>query len=247
MAWWIPVFFLMVTTTTVKAKGRLHGVATAHPQERTINQDYHYTTNNGTITITEYTGLGGNVIIPGTINTLPVTSIGNSAFYSCNRLSKVKIANSVTNIGNDAFRSCTGLTDIMIPTNVASIGDLAFSCCIGLANVIIPQSVTYIGDSAFSYCTGLTNVVIPGSVTSIRCGTFQYCTHLTNITLPNKITSIQYDAFLGCKSLTGVYFKGNAPRLGAHVFDGSSVTVYYLPETSGWSAMYGDRPTASRK
>ena len=34
------------------------------------------TTNNGTITITGYTGPGGAVTIPGTINGLPVTSIG---------------------------------------------------------------------------------------------------------------------------------------------------------------------------
>ena len=38
---------------------------------------YTYTTNNGTITITGYTGPGGAVTIPGTINGLPVTSIGD--------------------------------------------------------------------------------------------------------------------------------------------------------------------------
>ena len=44
-------------------------------------QDFTYTTNNGAITITKYTDPGGDVTIPSTINGLPVTSIGDSAFY----------------------------------------------------------------------------------------------------------------------------------------------------------------------
>ena len=43
-------------------------------------EDYTYETNNGTITITKYTGPGGEVSIPGKINGLPVTSIGDGAF-----------------------------------------------------------------------------------------------------------------------------------------------------------------------
>src|SRR4051812_3239632 len=38
-------------------------------------------TANGQVTITEYTGSGGAVIIPSIINGLPVTSIGDFAFY----------------------------------------------------------------------------------------------------------------------------------------------------------------------
>src|SRR5215471_16832442 len=42
-------------------------------------QDYTYITNNGTITITWYTGTDANVVIPSTIDGLPVRSIiGNS-------------------------------------------------------------------------------------------------------------------------------------------------------------------------
>ena len=45
---------------------------------------WDYTTSNGAITITQYTGPGGDVTIPdripGTTNGLPVTSIGMGAF-----------------------------------------------------------------------------------------------------------------------------------------------------------------------
>ena len=39
-----------------------------------------YTVNNGTITMTGYTGAGGDVAIPDTIAGLPVTGIGDAAF-----------------------------------------------------------------------------------------------------------------------------------------------------------------------
>jgi len=41
-----------------------------------VQAQFDYTTNNGAITITGYTGPGGAVVIPGTINGLSVTRIG---------------------------------------------------------------------------------------------------------------------------------------------------------------------------
>ena len=58
-----------------------------------------YATTNGTITITGYTGFAGNVTIPATVNDLPVTSIGDEAFYLCSSLTGVTIPNSVISIG----------------------------------------------------------------------------------------------------------------------------------------------------
>jgi hypothetical protein len=46
---------------------------------------FNFTTNNGAITITKYTG-GGAVTIPSTISGYPVTSIGEDAFYDCTSL-----------------------------------------------------------------------------------------------------------------------------------------------------------------
>lgn len=50
------------------------------------------------------------VVIPYTHNGLPVTSIGVSAFKSCDKLTEVVIPNSVTSIGSEAFSSCYSLT-----------------------------------------------------------------------------------------------------------------------------------------
>ena len=42
--------------------------------------DFTYQTSGGVVTITGYTGPGGDVVIPDTIEGLPVTNIGNWAF-----------------------------------------------------------------------------------------------------------------------------------------------------------------------
>ena len=60
---------------------------------------FSYTTNAGAITITGYTGPGGAVFIPPIINNLPVTSVGDYAFYGCTSLTSVTIPSSVTSIG----------------------------------------------------------------------------------------------------------------------------------------------------
>src|SRR6266540_3942987 len=52
---------------------------------------FNYTTNNGTITIMGYTGPGGAVTIPSTINGLPVTRIGDQAFSYCNSLMAITV------------------------------------------------------------------------------------------------------------------------------------------------------------
>ena len=183
--------------------------------------DYEVLEDN-TIEIIDYNGSDAEVVIPDTIEGLPVTSIGGRAFY-LSGLTSVTIPNSVTSIGDWAFTSCWGLTSVTIPDSVASIGDGAFYECESLTSVTIGASVTSIGDSAFSGCFGLTSVTIGSSVTSLGD-----------------------QAFVECLYLIDVYFKGNAPSLGENVFDEywSSATIYYLEGTTGWGETFAGRPTA---
>ena len=147
-----------------------------------VQGQFTWTTNNGTITITEYTGPGGAVTIPATITGLPVTSIGSSAFAYRTDLASITIATNVTNIGDEAFNVCTSLTSVIIPSSVTNIGSYAFYEC-GLTSVTIPNRVTSIGESAFNGCTSLTSVSIPNSVTRIGAAPFAACDSLTAITV----------------------------------------------------------------
>ncbi len=87
--------------------------------------DFTYTVANSQVTITSYTGAGGVVVIPDTINSMPVVSIGNQAFFQIAGLTSVTIPASVTNNSSSAF-SGTNLTGVTIPASVTNIGSSAF-------------------------------------------------------------------------------------------------------------------------
>ena len=70
--------------------------------------------------LTEYTGPGGDVVIPA-----GVTSIGDKAFAWCSSLKSVEIPKGVTSIGKGAFFGCSSL-EIVLPEGM-NIADEAFS------------------------------------------------------------------------------------------------------------------------
>ena len=231
-------------------------------------EDYSYlayTEDNGTITIT---GLNDTsmteVIIPASINNVPVTSIGDSAFQNCTSLTSITIPNSVTlidgyafdgctsltsitipngvtSIGFNAFQNCTSLTSITIPNGVTSIGYKVFYRCTSLTSITIPDSVTSIGDSAFAGCTSLTSITIPNGVTSIGDSAFAGCTSLTSITIPNGVTLINNNAFSGCTNLTSITVPNSVTRFGMYVFYYCSnlENIYYIGTEAEWNEIRG--------
>jgi hypothetical protein len=88
-----------------------------------------------------------------------VTSIGNSVFESCSRLTSITIPDSVTSIEDSAFKSCSELINIIVNTdnlNYTSIDGVLFDksqntllqCPIGkTGNYTVPDTVTSIGDA----------------------------------------------------------------------------------------------------
>jgi len=56
-----------------------------------LQAQFTFTTNNGAITITGYTGSDGVVVIPSVTNGYPVTSIGLTAFWGCTQMTSVTI------------------------------------------------------------------------------------------------------------------------------------------------------------
>jgi hypothetical protein len=179
---------------------------------------FTFTTNNGAITITRYTGPGGVVTIPDTTNGFPVTSVGARAFVGCTNLTSVTIPNSVTNIGYDAFTGCSRVTNVAIGDGVTSIGNYAFFMCKSLTSMTLPNSVTSIGDQAFVYCTSLTSLTLPNGIASIGDYTFWHCRSLTTLMIGNSVTNIGNFAFSDCTSLTSMAIPNSVTSIGLGAF-----------------------------
>lgn len=123
--------------------------------EKPVN-DYTYTENeDGTITITSYTGDAEELVIPSEIDGKTVSAIDSGIFSPLNggnkTIKKITVPGSVKTIGEEAFACATALEEVYIEDGVTEIGDLAFSGCTNLNKITIPKSVEKIGKGAFLY------------------------------------------------------------------------------------------------
>ena len=182
-----------------------------------VQAQYIYTTNNGAITITGFTGGGGALAITNTINNLPVTGIGPSAFRGTS-LTSIVVPSSVTNIGTFAFLRCASLTEILVDTNNPAYSSAegvlfdknqqALIQCPGgkVGSYTIPNSVISIYGEAFDSCIGLTNVTLGASVVNVPVAAslaFYNCTALSTITVnPSNTTYRSVDGVLFNKNQT---------------------------------------------
>lgn len=79
-----------------------------------------------------------------------VEYIGDMAFASCEKLSDVKLPDTLTELGSGAFALCGKLTDITLPEKLQAVGQSAFQGT-GLSRIVVPASVEGIGYCAFGY------------------------------------------------------------------------------------------------
>ena len=157
--------------------------------EASESGEFSYATMHGSVSISRYNGPGGNVVIPDTIEGLPVTDVGPSAFEGCGSLVGITFPDSVTCIRKAAFRWCTGLASLTLPGGLISIDTNAFDSCTRLASITLNPGIMSIRSRAFSSCTSLASITIPDSVTSIGDGAFASCTNLASITVDPANTS----------------------------------------------------------
>jgi len=192
--------------------------------------DYNYSSTGGEITITAYTGNGGAVSIPSTIDGLPVTRIGDLAFYCLTNVTSVEIPSGIVSIGQTAFAACGNLTSATLPSTVNAIGDGAFQSNAKLASVNLPGGLLSLGNEVFSSCPALTTITIPASVVSMGTGTFKSCQGLTSVTVLANVANIGINTFEGCSGLTNVTLPAGLTTLPDYLFSGcSKLTSVTIP------------------
>lgn len=230
--------------------------------------DYTYKVNaDGTATIMDYTGSGGDITIPETLGgksvteisrmkrdsgsttvtsiTIPksVKRIGDSAFNTFVALKKVAFAagSELESIGKDAFHWCKVLEEIELPSSVKTIGESAFEKCESLGSIVLPEGVSGIAQYTFEGCINLNTVSIPSTAANIGYRAFYQCYQLKEIDIPEGVLSIEDQAFLDCTRLSKVYLPKSLESI-AIVFTvsgggGRSLSVYYNGTEEEWKAV----------
>lgn len=157
------------------------------------------------VMITSYKGKSTTVVIPDTIEGLPVTQIGGSGFRVFqNKIPyNITVPKSVKVIGENAFLALKGKIDIDL-SNITSIGDGAFSKSDLSGTIKISKNLEYTGTDAFKQ-TKITAVIIEEGVTSLNADSlFEECSELKSVTLPASLTHINNNVFSLCSALTEV-------------------------------------------
>jgi len=221
-----------------------------------------YTTNNGTATIVEYaisvtndTSATGAVVIPSTLEGLPVTGIGPHAIRNLLTLGFYHFGTA----------SASGRTTVFIPAGITNIHALAFSSAWDLTSIVvhranpayrsfngilftkdlttllrcpqareggftIPHDTVVIAAEAFEGCSSLTTVNLPAGLVSIGANAFSECRNLASIAIPDSVTTIESGAFSGCGNLTRVRLPSGITTLGPRTFEWcSSLTDISIP------------------
>ena len=188
--------------------------------------------------VSSYSGPGGEVAIPATLDGRPVKQVGLSwapVDFSAG-VTKVIIPIGVTTIGASAFSgpSSKGIISVQIPESVTVIEDDAFSGATDLESVVLPSALTEIGEGVFQNCQSLTSVVLPQALTRIPRLTFARCAKLVSIIIPASVTSIGDEAFSDCASLTQLPLPANVTNIGYWAFQGTALTSIVVPNSVVW-------------
>lgn len=138
--------------------------ATEEDADITLNGIYLSSGDEGYVVIGYEDGIS-SLVIPESIDGVPVVAIGERAFRDCSTLKgDVVLPKSIVAIEKEAFMNADGLNGrIYFPQSLKVISDRAFYGCQSLqGDLIIPDSVETIGDEAFSYCVEIGSAVYGG-------------------------------------------------------------------------------------
>ena len=164
--------------------------ATEEDADITLNGIYLSSGDEGYVVIGYEDGIS-SLVIPESIDGVPVVAIGERAFRDCSTLKgDVVLPKSIVAIEKEAFMNADGLNGrIYFPQSLKVISDRAFYGCQSLqGDLIIPDSVETIGDEAFSYCVEIGSAVYGGrGLKSVGRDVFTY-SGVTKCHLPLPIS-----------------------------------------------------------
>ncbi len=207
-------------------------------------EDYTQTQGETTIegiSIIDYHGPYGDVVIPDYIDGKPVLAlclIGDCAYKKDKQeqIISVTLPSTLKEISYNTFRGMTNLKSITIPDSVEIIGSYAFYDCPKLENVIFSEGegngLKTIHSNAFYRCSSLTSFDFPDSLQSIGDKAFYECTSLSSVKFPASLKTIGAYAFYRCLPLVLSEFPASLETIGSYAFYScTAITSLEFPDS----------------
>lgn len=169
------------------------------------------------------------LVIPGELNGLHISSVADYAFEGCQNICAANILDGVQRIGRRAFEGCSKLHSVRLPATLTEIGRGAFAGCPALTAIYVDEAnPTFRDVDGVLYDRELTkllrcppkkhSITIPDSVTEIATLSLSGCTELTHVMLPPGLTLIDEWAFQRCTALSSVSIPASVRELGNYAF-----------------------------
>lgn len=234
--------------------------------------NFLYAPLDGVYYILEYRGEGGKLVFPESIQGQPygiydfalahrsditeidfggARSIGASAFYGCDALTRLDIGDTVEEIGENAFESCP-ITAVSIGKNVKRIEGNPFAA-------VVLESISVSAENPVYHATGnclietetkilisgcIRSVIPEGEVTAIADRAFfgahgEYSEGLVSVTVPEGVKRIGAMAFGVCSDMTEITLPSTLAYIGEYAFVSCHrlTAIRFAGTTAQWNAI----------
>lgn len=206
---------VVLSFTGCSKKGEIAKVAPESDFEFVLSDDGTF------IELTKYKGNAKDLVIPETIQGMPVEVIDEIFAYGNNKIKSVVIPSSVKVIEPKAFIDCESLEKVTLPEGLLCIGGSAF-CRTGLTSVTLPEGLLCLGPYAFSE-TALTSITFPKSLEYLAEWAFGDCDNLAEINIPDDAAFLLKNAPEYVASVGQYYDEQYFTVYGDGIFSGSII------------------------
>ena len=191
-----------------------------------MNSIFRYKEINGEVIITGLKEgvVTTSIVIPETIEGIPVIGIGPKAFKSTS-ITDIKIGENIRKIGKQAFYKCKKLSSV---TWSHKCDVIPADCFFGCSNLMQFDflGVKKVRERAFSK-SGLKEVCLPENIEVVSGWAFFECKKLSSVIWNCKCNVIPVDCFARCSDLTQFDFS-NIKRIEVRAFRDSGLTSVTL-------------------
>lgn len=186
------------------------------------------TNSGGTITLTNCLATN-SIVIPDTIEGLPVTVLGDNLFQNSSSF-EITGGTNVQHIGYGAFQNCELLSSVIYFPNLLTLGESAYKNSNSSSTFTFNEGLISIGKECFYNCINTGFNDFPSTLMLIGDSAFYNCSSMFSITIPDGIINLEDNTFIGCTLVT-VTLNNTITNIGSGCFNSTSVESIVFPAT----------------